>query len=83
MAEGCYYTDDEIASMETEHAEVMRVLKLHRRALYELVRAHNGYQMGAGPCICAAHEDARRLLGMSRDDVMPEDLRGSPNGREQ
>lgn len=43
----------------------------YRQALYDLVRAHNGYQHGMGPCICAAHENARNLLGISRGDEKP------------
>lgn len=41
------------------------------KALYDLVRSHNGYQHGMGPCICAAHENARKLLGISRGDERP------------
>jgi hypothetical protein len=33
-----------------------------RAALTNLVSAHNGYDHGMGPCICAAHEDARDAL---------------------
>lgn len=44
-----------------------------REALYNLVRAHNGYQHGVGACICAAHEDARKLLNITRGDERPAD----------
>jgi hypothetical protein len=32
-------------------------------ALLDLLRAHNGYHQGVGPCICAAHENARKVIG--------------------
>lgn len=35
------------------------------KGLHALVHAHNGYGSGAGPCICGAHEDARKLLARS------------------
>lgn len=47
-----------------------RIAELEK-ALVNLVVAHNGYHLGAGPCICAAHEEARRVTGMTRDDVHP------------
>lgn len=48
-------------AIENELAEALR-------ALHGLVTAHNGYQHGMGPCVCAAHEEARRVLGISRAD---------------
>jgi len=39
----------------------VRILRL-RKALNDLVTAHNGYQHGMGPCICVAHENARKVL---------------------
>jgi hypothetical protein len=79
---GCYFSDEEIASMDAQHADVCNQLRATRMALYELVTAHNGYRHGVGPCICAAHEEARKLLGMGRDDAMPSDLRAQPQPAE-
>lgn len=55
----------EIERKRRETAEA-RIAELEN-ALRELVRSHHGYAMGLGPCICAAHEDARRLLGMTEN----------------
>lgn len=59
--------------IEVELAEALR-------ALHDLVRAHNGYQHGMGPCVCAAHENARKVLGISRGD---ETLRGLAQQRSE
>lgn len=48
-----------------------------RRALWDLLRSHNGYHNGVGPCICAAHENARKVLGISRGDERPKGLSDS------
>ena len=58
-------------------AKVEADLAAALKALYDLVRAHNGYQHGMGPCICAAHENARKLLGIGRGDEKPHALRTS------
>ena len=42
--------------------ELVTEIEKLRAALINLVRAHNGYQHEMGPCICAAHEDAREAL---------------------
>jgi hypothetical protein len=39
------------------------------RPLQALVGAHHGFHLGVGPCVCVAHENARRLLA---------DLRSAP-----
>lgn len=57
--------------MSKTKADVEADLAATLKALYDLVRAHNGYQHGMGPCICAAHENARKLLGISRGDECP------------
>lgn len=62
----------DILNTALEH-NLERTDKLEK-ALVDMVTSHNGYSIGAGPCICAAHESARKLLGMTRDDVHP--LRG-------
>jgi len=60
-------------AIENELAEALR-------ALHGLVTAHNGYQHGMGPCICAAHEEARRVLGITRADESSR--RAQPEGKE-
>ena len=52
-----------------------RIAKLEK-ALYALVTSHNGYRHGVGPCICAAHEEARKVLGITRGDETPQSLMG-------
>jgi len=52
-------------ALDAKDAEIKRL----RTALANLVSSHDGYSMGVGPCICAAHEDASALLGVNRDGV--------------
>lgn len=58
---------NDLLTQECENKDA-RIAELGK-ALVDLVTGHNGYHLGAGPCICAAHEEARRVLGMTRDDV--------------
>ena len=65
---GPYYLASEVDAEERKH--VARIAELEK-AMVDLVTSHNGYNKGLGPCICAAHEEARRVLGMTRDDAHP------------
>jgi hypothetical protein len=65
----------ELAGYKQANSNLARCYLEMRAALYAMVTAHNGYRQGMGPCICAAHEDARRVLGINRDDTVPKGVR--------
>lgn len=61
----------ELAEIKRGDSNMARCYLELRSVLYAMVTAHNGYSQGVGPCICSSHENARRALGMTRDDTVP------------
>jgi hypothetical protein len=64
----CRHNEDDKGAFYLASEVDARIAELEK-ALVDLVTGHNGYHQGVGPCICAAHEEARRVLGMTRDDA--------------
>ncbi len=52
-------------ALDSQAKEIERL----KAALANLIHAHNGYSKGAGPCVCAAHDEAREVLGINVDGV--------------
>lgn len=67
---GTYFPSKKTKRMSEIEILKQRCVELEK-ALVDLATSHNGYSKGLGPCICAAHEEARRVLGMTRDDGHP------------
>ena len=56
---------DEIIEAEAQLAALQGERDRYRAALMALSNQHEGYVHGVGPCVCAAHIEARKLLALS------------------